>query len=176
MTMSPRLRRSALALHLAVSVGWIGAVIGYLALGVAAVTTRDDLTVRAAWIAMEITGWFAIVPLAVASLVSGLVMALGTRWGVLRHYWVVISLVLTIAANVVLLAHMPDVSAAAAFARTAGAAKLRTLGGDLAHPSVGLVLLMVVQVLNVAKPRGLTRRGRRHQRQIARTELDARLR
>jgi hypothetical protein len=58
---------------------------------------------------MELTGWYVIVPLAVAALLTGLVMALGTPWGLFRHYWVLISLVLTILATVVLLLHMPTV-------------------------------------------------------------------
>ena len=57
MIMPPRLRKFALAAHLTFSVGWIGTVFAYLALGVAAVTSQDTQTVRAAWIAMELTGW-----------------------------------------------------------------------------------------------------------------------
>src|SRR3954469_7202290 len=102
MTMAPGLRKLVLTVHLTVSVGWIGAVVAYLALGVAAVTSPDPQTVRAAWIAMELTGWYVIVPLALAALLTGIVMALGTPWGLFRHYWVLISLGLTIFATVVL--------------------------------------------------------------------------
>src|SRR5919107_3010675 len=124
MTMPPGLRKFALAAHLIVSVGWIGAVIAYLALGVATVVSQDAQTVRAAWITMEMTGWYVIVPLALAALLTGLVMALGTPWGLFRHYWVLISLVLTILATVVLLLHMPTVSSLADLAREAdGAAR-----------------------------------------------------
>jgi hypothetical protein len=58
----------------------IGAVLGYLALGVSAVTSQDAQTVRAAWMAMELTGWFVIVPLAIGALLTGLVISLGTPW------------------------------------------------------------------------------------------------
>ncbi|MCA1672578.1 MAG: DUF2269 domain-containing protein, partial [Actinobacteria bacterium] len=119
--------------------------------------------VRGAWIAMELTGWYVILPLAIASLLSGLVMALGTRWGLFRHYWVVFSLVLTILAAVVLGLHMPTVSSMADMARSADGPTLDELGGDLLHPGVGLVILLVIQVLNVYKPRGMTRYGRRKQ-------------
>ncbi len=101
MTMTPGLRKFVLTEHLTFSVGWIGAVVAYLALGVSAVTSQDAQTVRAAWIAMELTGWFAIVPLALAALLTGLVMSLGTPWGLFRHFWVLISLLLTILATVV---------------------------------------------------------------------------
>ena len=86
MTMTPGLRKFALTAHLTSSVGFIGAVVAYLTLGVAAVTSQDAQTVRAAWIAMELTGWFVIVPLALAALLTGLVMSLGTPWGLFQHY------------------------------------------------------------------------------------------
>lgn len=165
MTLPARVRKLALALHLTVSVGWIGAAIAYLALGTLAATSRDDQTVRAAWVGMERIGWVAIVPLALASLLTGVVMALGTRWGLVRHYWVVISLALTTSATAVLLLHMPTVSALAEAARAADSAVAAELGGDLLHAGVGLVVLLVVQVLNVYKPRGMTAYGRRRRRE-----------
>lgn len=163
MTMTPSLRKFALTVHLTFSVGWIGAVFAYLGLGVAAVTSQDMQTVRATWVAMELTGWYVIVPLAFASLLTGLVMSLGTQWGLFRHYWVLISLVLTIFATIILLLHMPTVSFLADVAAEADNANLRRLGGDLLHPGIGLFVLLVIQVLNVYKPRGLTPYGWRKQ-------------
>ena len=163
MTMRPSLRKFALTAHVTFSVGWIGGVVAYLTLGVAAVTSQDVQTMRAAWIAMELIGWYAIVPLALASLLTGLVMSLGTKWGLFRHYWTLISFILTVLATVVLLLHMPDVSLLAAVAQEAEGAKLDELGGDLFHPGLGLVVLLVIQVLNAYKPRGLTRYGWRKQ-------------
>ena len=142
-------------------------MVAYLVLGVVAVTAADDATIRASWVAMEAIGWYAIVPLAVASWVTGIIMGLGTRWGLFRHYWVSISLILTSVALAVLLLHMPDVSATVEVARTASGDELTALGGDLAHPAVGLVVLLVVQVLNIYKPRGVTRYGHRHQQRAA---------
>jgi hypothetical protein len=163
MIMSPGLRKFALTVHVITSVGWIGAVIAYLALGVTAVTTQDVQTVRAAWIAMEVTGWGAIVPLALAALLTGIIMSLGTKWGLLRHYWVVITLLLTILSTAVLLLHMPTVSFLADVAQEADGADLAALGGDLFHPGVGLVVLLVITGLNVYKPQGMTRYGWRKQ-------------
>ena len=170
--MTPGLRKCALSAHLTFSVGWIGAVLAYLALGIVAVTSADVQTVRAAWTAMDLTGWYVIVPLALASLLTGLVMALGTKWGLFRHYWVVISFVLTVFATVVLLLHMPTVSSMADAAQVAQGARLAAQGGDLLHPGVGLVVLLVIQTLNVYKPSGLTRYGWRKQQEqrLARAE------
>src|SRR3970040_255657 len=101
--MTPTLRKFTLTVHLTFSVGWIGAVVAYLALVVAAMTREDAQSLRAAWLAMELIGWYVIVPLALASLLTGFVMSLATPWGLFRHYWVLSSLALTILATVVLL-------------------------------------------------------------------------
>jgi hypothetical protein len=172
--MKPGVRKFALSAHLTFSIGWIGAVLAYLALGVAAVTSQDVQTVRATWIAMELTGWYIIVPLALASLLTGVVMALGTKWGLFRHYWVLISFALTVFATVILLLHMPTVSSMAETAQEAESATLESLGGDLFHPGIGLVVLLVVQVLNLYKPPGLTRYGWRKQQEdrLLRLERD----
>jgi hypothetical protein len=163
MAMTPRLRKFALTVHLTFSVGWIGAVVAYLALVVAAMASQDAQTVRAAWIAMGLIGWFIIVPLALASLLTGLVMSLGTKWGLFRHYWVLFSLVLTTFATVVLLLHMPRVSFFAGVAAKTDGADVGgvrgALRGELLHAGVGLLVLLVIEVLNLYKPRGMTPYG-----------------
>jgi hypothetical protein len=163
--MTPGWRKLVLSVHLTSSLGWVGAVVGYIALGLSAVANRDPATVRAAWIAMELTGWFVIVPLALAAFATGLVISLGTAWGLFRHYWVVLSLGLTLLATVILLLHMPSVSATAALARAADSSQLGQLGGDLGHAVGGLVVLLLVTVLNVYKPQGLTPYGWRKQQE-----------
>ena len=165
MTMTPPLRKFALTVHLTFSVGWLGAVAAFLALAVAGVTSQDAHLVRAVYVVMELTGWFVIVPLSLASLLTGLVMSLGTQWGLFRHYWVLFSLVLTILATVVLLLHMPTVSFFAGVAAKTDSADVGGLRGELLHAGVGLLVLLVIQVLNVYKPRGMTPYGRRKQQQ-----------
>ena len=171
MTMNPGLRTFALTTHITLSVGWIGAVFAYLVLVAAAMTSQGDQTLRAAWIAMELIGWHLIVPLALASLLTGLVMSLGTRWGLVRHYWVLVSFMLTIVATAVLLQHMPTVSffaSVAAITDSANVSELRgALRGELVHAGVGVVLLLVIQALNVYKPQGMTAYGWRRVSQVA---------
>jgi hypothetical protein len=163
MTMAPSIRKFALTIHITSSLGFLGAALAYLGLGVSAVTSEDAQTVRAAWIAMEVTGWYVIVPLALAALLSGLVQALGTSWGLFQHYWVLITFMLTIFATVILLLHMPSVSALADVAREADSATLNQLGGDLFRAGGGLLVLLVITALNVYKPQGLTPYGWRKQ-------------
>jgi hypothetical protein len=165
MTLTPALRKFVLAVHVTCSVGWTGAVVAYLVLGISAVSSSDTLTVRAAWIAMELTGSFAIVPLALAALLTGIIISLGTAWGLFRHYWVLISLGLTVFATAVLLLHMPTVSATVQMIRASDGGHLGGHGGDLFHPSVGLLVLLVITALNIYKPRGVTPYGWRKQRE-----------
>ncbi len=103
MIMTPRLRKFALTAHVISSVGWLGAGAVVLALGVVGLTSQDDQTVRAAYLATESIAWLVLVPLALASLVIGVVNALGTKWGLFRHYWVLAKLLLTIVATIILL-------------------------------------------------------------------------
>lgn len=164
MPLPPPARRAVLAAHLAASVGWVGAVSAYLVLALAIPVSGDAQTARAAWIGMELIGWYALAPLSVLSLLSGVALALGTRWGLLRHYWVVVSLLATTVLTVVLLLHLPDVSAQARAARQPEAGAVLQ-SSDIPHALVALVLLLGVLGLNVFKPAGLTRYGWRRQQQ-----------
>jgi hypothetical protein len=159
MQMAPGLRKAALALHICSSVGWIGAAAAYLALALAAQLSRQASTVYSAWIGMDLIGWAVTVPLGCLAYLTGLLMSLGTSWGLVRHYWVLIAFVLTTFALGVLLLHMPTVTQTADLARMTTSAQVATLGGDILHPAVGIGVLIVVAVLNVYKPRGQTGLG-----------------
>ena len=167
MIMSPGLRKLALAVHLTLSVGWIGAIAAYMVLDVAAATSQDAQTLRAAYLAMEVIARYVIVPLAFAALLTGLAMSLGTKWGLFRHYWVLISLLMTIIATLVLLVetrtigHYADIAAAP----TTTTADLRALGSTLVHSVGGTVVLLVILVLNIYKPQGMTPYGWRKQQE-----------
>jgi uncharacterized membrane protein len=165
MTMPFRLRKAALTVHITLSVGWIGAVAAYIALDVAAATSHDALILRAAYAGMDNIAGGVIVPLALASLLTGVVMSVGTRWGLFRHYWVLISLLLTTIATLVLLAETQTISRFADTAAdpTTSSDDLRALGNTLVHSVGGLAVLLVILVLNMYKPRGMTRYGWRKQ-------------
>ena len=167
MIMPPALRKLTLAVHLTVSVGWVGAVAGYIALDVTAAAGRDADTLRFAYLGMERIAVSVIVPLALASLLTGLIVSLGTKWGLFRHYWVLISLVLTTLATLVLLSETRAISAYAEVATdpTTSGEELRALGSTLLHSVGGTLVLLVVLVLNIYKPRGLTRYGWRKEQQ-----------
>jgi hypothetical protein len=171
MTMTPGLRKVVLTAHLASSVGWLGAVAVFFALAVAGLTSHDAQMVRADYLVMESIAWFVIVPLCLASLVTGLVSSLGTTLGLFRHYWVLIKLVMTAPATIVLFVHMRPIGLLTHVAAE------RTLSNDdlglriqmLAAAGAALIVLLVATVVSVYKPRGLTRHGWRTQQQRARS-------
>ena len=165
--MGPGLRKFVLATHLTVSVGWIGAVAAYIAFDVVAAVGTEEQALWTAFLAMDRIARYVVVPLAIASLLTGIVISLGTKWGLFRHYWVVISLLLTLFAIVVLLreAHLIGALADIAADPTTTETELRSLGSTLVHSVGGSVVLLVVLVLNIYKPRGLTKHGRRKEQE-----------
>ncbi len=172
--MTPRLRKLALTAHVTASVGWLGAVAGVLALAIAGLTSDEPETVRSVYIAMEATGWFVLVPLAVASLVTGVVQSLGTTWGLFRHYWVVFKLLISVFATAVLLVYMEtfDSMAAVAARPDADLDAVRHVS-PLLHAALALLLLLVATTLAVYKPRGMTRYGQRKQDEDSRRQASA---
>jgi hypothetical protein len=78
------------------SVGSLGAIAVFLAFAVAGLVSEDDQFVRAAYIANELMGWYVILPLLLAALLIGVAQSLATPWGLLRHYWVLAKLLLTL--------------------------------------------------------------------------------
>jgi hypothetical protein len=175
MTLTPGVTKFALTAHVTSSVGWLGAVACFLALSVVGLTSQDAQTVRAVYLVMEPTARFVLVPLSLASLLTGFVQSLGTKWGLFRHYWVLFKLLMNVFASIVLLMYMQTL---AYFARLAA----ETLSsGDLSglrspspalHAGLALLLLVVATVLAVYKPRGLTPYGWRkeHERRAEPTQ------
>lgn len=162
MNMTPGLRRFALTAHVTSTVGWLGAIAAFLALAVAALISEDATLVRGAYLSMELIGWYVLVPLCVASLVTGLVMSLGTTWGLFRHYWVLAKFLITVVASVILfiytktLGHLGDLAATTNLSID----DLRNPSPVL-HASAAVLALLVTTTLSVYKPRGLTAYGRR---------------
>jgi hypothetical protein len=161
MTMSPRLRKFALTVHVTATVGWLGAIVVFLALAIIGLTSQDAQTVRGAYLVMEPAAWFVLVPLAFASLLTGIVQSLGTTWGLFRHYWVLFKLLITIFATIVLLIYMETFSFMAGVAAdpSANLGAVRNASPGL-HATLALLLLLVATVLAMYKPRGMTRYGR----------------
>ena len=157
MAFAPALRRFTFTTHVTSSIGWIGAVLVFLALALIGMTSHDERTVRGAYLVMAPAAWFVLVPLAHAALLSGLALSLGTPWGLFRHYWVVFKLGITLFSTVILLIYMGT------FRQMAGVAADPVVElGLVRHPSpvvhavLALILLLIATWLAVYKPFGLT--------------------
>jgi hypothetical protein len=163
MAMNRKLRKLALTAHITFSVGWLGAVIGYIVLAFAGLNAKDPQLAGSVYIAMDLTGWYAIVPLSIFSLLTGLIQSFGTEWGLIRHYWILAKFVLTALGTAILLSHMPRVSHIAKMARDTSfsLAGLETaLIWMVVHAVGGLMVLLTATVLSVYKPWGRTPFGR----------------
>jgi hypothetical protein len=163
MIMPPPARKLGLLAHVVCSVGWLGAVAVSLVLGVIGLTASDGRLVQAAYLTMEVVGWAILVPFSVLSLLTGLIQALGTRWGLLRHYWVIIKLVMNLLATGVLLLYTQTLALLADTARswTGGDPGAMRDPSPVLHGAAALVLLLVAAVLSVYKPAGQTAYGQR---------------
>lgn len=168
--MTPGVRKLTLTAHITSSVGWLGAVVAYLVIAIAGLTSADPEMVRGAYLVTALIGWLVIVPFSFAALLTGLVQSLGTEWGLFRHYWILSKFVLTVGAILVLLVHMQTVSR---MARIAVDASLS--GGDhramrtqfVIHAAGAVVVLLTTTVLSIYKPWGRTPYGRRVTSRVA---------
>jgi hypothetical protein len=165
MAFAPALRKFTVTTHVTTSVGWIGAVLVFLAIAAIGLSSQDERIVRGAYLVMAPAAWLVLVPLAHASLLSGIVLSLGTTWGLLRHYWVVLKLVITAFSTVILMIYMGTIRQMAGVA----ADPVIELGlvrnpSPLLHAIFALVLLLVATVLAIYKPFGMTPYGIRAMR------------
>jgi uncharacterized membrane protein SirB2 len=152
----PQLRKLVLATHVLVAVGWFGVVVGKLILEITAATTPDPDIPGAAYLFMEAFDRALFPPTALATLLTGIVLSVGTAWGLFQHYWIVAKLVLTVA---VIVTGVVFVGAwtRQAIATASGSASIPLIYASLAH----LVMLGAATVISIYKPWGRIRPARR---------------
>ena len=166
MAVSVSVRRLGLATHLITSIGWLGAVVAFLALAIAGVSSANAALVRAAYVSMHLLTWFVIVPFGFAALATGIVQSVITPWGLLRHYWIVAKLLMTLAATMVLLLHTQPVNhvASVALMGELSSSELRDVRIQLIGDAAGgLFVLLLITLVSIFKPWGLTPIGLRWQ-------------
>ena len=121
--------------------------------------------------ATEVVWRGVVIPLSIAALITGIVEALGTRWGLFRHYWVLAKLAITVGAVILLLLHTSSLLPALARASVDGS-PISIDGHAHGHggipPRVHLIvadggtllMLLFTALLSVYKPWGRTPFGR----------------
>ncbi|KUF15764.1 hypothetical protein [Streptomyces silvensis] len=153
-------RRATIVVHVAASAGWLGLTLGLVALAAAAITSDSPPTIEACVRAMKVFTDWLLLPLAFLTLLSGLLLSLGTPWGLARHRWVYTKFWLTLATTTATtFALRPGINNSVA-AVAAGESSLPST--DLIMgPVVSLSAYLFMTVISVLKPWGMTRRGRR---------------
>jgi hypothetical protein len=153
-------RRTILVVHVAASAGWLGLTLGLLALALTAATTQSLPMIEAACRSMKVFTDWLVIPVALLTLLSGLVLSLGTKWGLARHRWVYTKFwltLITLTASVFALRPGVNEAADAVASGTPPADPLDLVMG----PAVSLSTYVFMTVISILKPWGLTQRGRR---------------
>lgn len=162
--MGTSLRRAVLVVHIVSAGAWIGidVVVGVL---VFAGWFSDDPAIQG--LAYQALGTFAVAPMLTSGLVclaSGVLLGLGTRFGLLRYWWVAVKLVMNVVLCVLILVllqpGMPDVVEHGRIVAAGGNSPV-DVSRLFFPPAVSLTTLTVATVLGVFKPWGRIRSGRR---------------
>lgn len=151
-------RKALLVLHVVSSVALLGEVWGLVVLNLTATLTDDAGLARAAYQLMGRLIFAGGIPLSLSGLATGVVLALTSRWGLLRHYWVFTKFVLLIGVIVIgMFLFDPAGLAAASPDGPAVADQWKAVA------AVGsqVVMLVTATTLSVFKPRRRTPLGRR---------------
>ena len=170
MILSPAFRRLALIVHIGFSVGQLGAVAAFLVLAIIGLGATDPQIMRAAYVSMDLIARLLIVPMVIMAPLSGIVLSLGTRWGLLQHWWIVAKLLISIIVAVVMLLQLKGigfVADAAGIGQGAFAAGPQLRTSFVLHASAGLLVLLIPMGLSIYKPAGLTRYGWRKRHNAA---------
>jgi hypothetical protein len=158
-----RARKTILVLHIASAGAWLGVdlVMGVLIFNA---LVHDDPATRAlSYRALELVAVGPLLACGLVCLLTGMVLGLGSRWGLVRYWWVAAKLVLNLVlTGLVLIGLAPEVAAHADQARQfeAGLPALLEVGQLIFPPIVSPLAVLVAVVLAVFKPWGRIRQGR----------------
>ena len=180
LTLSRRQRHVVLVLHIVSAVGWIGVDLALLPLVVTGLTTDDGPTAAAAYRAVAVLVPWTVPVLSLLIVATGVTLGLGTKWGLVRYWWVGTKLIISVLLTVlVFVALLPGVNALEVTDATTGD-EVRAAFDDPAmflYPPVVSGLLLITSVgLSVVKPqkRMQRRRGVAPDRSTARPPRPAR--
>lgn len=146
-------RKVALVGHVLSSVGWFGVAVAIVGCVVAAKVTAQPSFAHALYRVVAASGWLSV-PAGLVAAATGALLGLGTKYGLIRYWWVVVKILITIA---VVITDALLVSAVAGDVAATGRPTPALYGSTSAH----IVVLTIAAVLSVIKPRGLTPWGRR---------------
>lgn len=161
--MTPTMRKWLLILHIVVSVGWLGLNVGNLTLAVTGLTTDDPGTQHVAFQAMYLIGGTLLIPVSLLALVSGVLLGMYSKWGLIKYRWVLVKLTLTVIAVLLIpLSLLPGLRELSGMMADTPAGRLAEIGpvalDILAAGLVSTSMYLTNAILSVLKPWGRTRR------------------
>lgn len=156
-------RKTVLVLHVIAAVGWLGVTIADVALGATLLTTDSPELQHAMFRALGVIADFVLIPIAWTAFLTGLLLALGTRWGLIRHKWVLTKFLLT--TLVVLLTTfslVPGLKSQRDAVENAAADQLIATDPNsmISAGIVSTTIYTICVLLSILKPWGRTRWGR----------------
>jgi hypothetical protein len=159
-----RVRKTVLVVHVIASVGWLGLTIGNLALTITGMTTDSPDEQHAVYQVMGVLGDLLLIPISLTALVTGVLLGLGSSWGLFRHRWVAVKFWLTLIPVVLTpLALLPGIHDAVAVVSNTPPDQLADVdaSGGLWAGCVSTTMYVTSVVLSIFKPWSRTRIGRR---------------
>lgn len=159
----PAGRRLWLTLHVGFSVSWLGSSMIMLMLAIIGASTSDLALRKHTYAIMYIIDLSIVISLMVLSVTTGLVLSLGTRWGLVRHWWVLVKFVIAVSISV-FAAVQENIWVGDAVAATEADPAVDLAGTDVrlwACFVVFSLLLWFTTALSSYKPWGKTRRSPR---------------
>lgn len=163
-------RRATLVVHVVSAAGWLGIALGLLALGITAATTESAPVLEASVRSMKTLVDWVVFPVALLTLLTGLLMALGSSWGLARHRWIYTKFWLTLAMIVGTFFGFRD-SIVDAYTDVTAGHPLADADEVLLGPMISLTSYVFMVALSVLKPWGLTKRGRKR-RSVSRGAME----
>ena len=156
--MTASIRKLALTAHVTSSAGWLGGVAAFLTLAIAGQATYEPEVLRGFYLGLSLIGWYIIVPLCLASLATGLITSLRTKWGLFQHYWVTIKFLLTVVSTLILFGFTQTLTQMGAVSETsAPVVGMSDFGqSPVWHAAGGLLVFVFNTTLSVFKPLGRT--------------------
>ena len=165
-----RTRKGVLVVHIVSAGTWIGIDVAMGVVVFTALLAEDDNTRALCYRALELFAVWPLIATGLLCLASGVVLGLGTKWGLIRYWWVATKLALNVLlVALVPIALRPEVIEKAEQGRRFMSGEAASLAvGDLVFPPiVSPTLLLVAFVLAVFKPWGRIR-GRQAPKRSAR--------
>jgi hypothetical protein len=158
--MTTRISKLLLTSHVSTSVGWLGAVAAFIAVATVCLSASIPAA-RSLYPGLQVIAWYVIIPFCFASLLTGVLQAALTPWGLFRHYWIIVKLFLTVVMTALLILHLNPINYLAGLAVNTGNTinESATIVDLIIKAGAAAIGLVVITAISIYKPWGAIKRG-----------------